>query len=79
MSLSWKVHKKILGIFPRILCIVLFMGRFLWYNECRKRKGNKTMAFFVIVSAIVLLSVLWDSTEDFRRKLRRDLQEEFEF
>lgn len=35
------------------------------------------MTFFVIVSAIVLLSVLWDSTEDFRRKLRRELKEEF--
>ncbi len=31
------------------------------------------MAVFVIVSAIVLLSVLWDSTEDLRRKLWQEL------
>lgn len=31
------------------------------------------MTVFIIVSAIVLLSVLWDSTEDFRRKLRQEL------
>lgn len=30
------------------------------------------MTLFVIVSAIVLFSVLWDSTEDFRRKLWRE-------
>ncbi len=35
------------------------------------------MAFFIIVSAIVLFSVLWDSTEDYRHKLWMDLQEEF--
>ncbi len=31
------------------------------------------MTLFLIVSAIVLCSVLWDSTEDFRRKLFQEL------
>lgn len=28
------------------------------------------MTFFVIVSALALFSVVWDNTEEFRRKLR---------
>ncbi len=31
------------------------------------------MTVFLIVSAIVLFSVLWDSTEDFRRKFFSEL------
>ncbi len=31
------------------------------------------MTLFLIVSAIVLFSVFWDSTEDFRRRLWQDL------
>ncbi len=31
------------------------------------------MTVFVIVSAIVFLSILWDSTEDFRRELMEEL------
>lgn len=36
------------------------------------------MTLFVIVSAIVLFSVLWDSTEDFRQKLWLNRQEFFD-
>lgn len=31
------------------------------------------MTLFLIVSAVVLFSILWDSTEDFRRQLWREL------
>ncbi len=31
------------------------------------------MTVFTIVSAIVLFSILWDSTEDFRHKLWQEL------
>lgn len=32
------------------------------------------MSVFILVSAFVLGSVLWDSTEDIRKKLRFELQ-----
>ncbi len=31
------------------------------------------MTVFVIVSAVVLLSILWDNTEDFRKELMNEL------
>ncbi len=31
------------------------------------------MTLFLIVSAIVLFSVLWDSTEDFRKEILQEL------
>ena len=33
------------------------------------------MTFFVIVSSLVLFSVVWDSTEEFRRKVRLNHEE----
>jgi len=33
------------------------------------------MTYFIIVSALVLLSVLWDSTEDIRRKWELNRQQ----
>ena len=32
------------------------------------------MAAFIIVSAIVFFSILWDNTEDFRRELMEELE-----
>ncbi len=31
------------------------------------------MTVFVFVSAVVLLSILWDNTEDFRKELMKEL------
>ena len=33
------------------------------------------MAIFILVSAIVLFSVIWDSTEEFRLKLKTELED----
>ncbi len=32
------------------------------------------MTAFIIVSAIVLFSIVWDSTEDFRKQLWQELE-----
>ena len=32
------------------------------------------MTVFIIVSAIVLFSIVWDSTEDFRHQLWREIE-----
>ena len=32
-----------------------------------------TMTAFILVSAIVLFSILWDSTEDFRKRLWNEI------
>ena len=51
------------------------MGRGVRYNKAIKEKKRSffVMTLFLIVSAIVLISVLWDSTEDIRKDLLKEL------
>ena len=55
-------------------CIVLFIGHKMRYNkDTKEKKETFLMTVFGIVSAIVLFSILWDNTEEFRHQIWKEI------
>ena len=56
--------------------IVRFNGREMRYNRIKEKERKfLLMAIFILVSAIVLFSVIWDSTENLRLKLKTEFED----